>query len=239
MRSTDGILSRRLDARVSLSFEEIMDVILWRTSSRAALKHRKYLMPDLIALRYACQINDHRKASDGRVTGARTTKGTCNISRELRNGCSHAPLFHLSIPRDWRRDVIDGERRDLPKKFGETLHTILKSGRLLCREQFYTLLSWVCFYYFPPPCPRMLTFESHPTISAGDNRSPACRKLRFRGDTHRLVTRTIGRQQQAIEYFSDLFGIKCFESYVGKRTFFEKLSTGLELSIDSETPEAA
>lgn len=68
------------------------------------------------------------------------------------------------------------------------------------REQFYTLLNW-----------------SHPTTSAGDNRPPVYGKLRFRRDTRELVTGTIGRQQQqAIKYFSDLFGIEHFESYLAK-----------------------
>lgn len=80
----------------------------------------------------------------------------------------------------------------------------------------------------------MLT-QSRPTTSAGDSRPPVYRNPRFRRDARRLVTGTIGRQQrQAIKYFSDLFGIEHFESYVGKITFFEKLSLGL--SPDSEAP---
>ncbi|KAI6042225.1 hypothetical protein EDC04DRAFT_2661556 [Pisolithus marmoratus] len=66
----------------------------------------------------------------------------------------------------------------------------------------------------------MLVLQSRPTTSTGGSQSPNAKATK-----------------EATKYFSDLFGIEHFESYVGKITFFDKLFTGLELSLDSETLE--
>ncbi|KAI6043175.1 hypothetical protein EDC04DRAFT_2891194 [Pisolithus marmoratus] len=91
------------------------------------------------------------------------------------------------------------------------------------RDRFFALLNWVHFYAFHPACPQMLLFQSSPVTSASACDSQSPKDERKSGN------------QVLLSYF----GIKYFETHVGKITFFKELATGRSPNPDSGTPDEA